>query len=148
MDRVYWNRNGTHRTAAFYTQAHAVAQRKADQHWHAVTKAREASSVSDETAWNPQPHTRPPPRISCKFEKVSRTTLHADKRTHQRRLRPGTQVHAVIDDRTGTLFTAWDPKAKPQAKPKARSTPARARETLQHAEKRLDRLIRGAASHT
>ncbi len=44
-----------------------------------------------------------------------------------------------------TLITAWDPKAKPKAKPKARGTPAHAQETLRDAEKRLARLIRGAA---
>ncbi len=65
----------------------------------------------------------PCPKPVCnKFETVSSTTRHATKRMAQRRLKRGTQVHAVVDDRTGTLVTAWRSKPKKTKKaPKARN---------------------------
>ena len=65
----------------------------------------------------------PRPKPVCnKFETVSSTTKHATERIAQRRLKRGTQVHAVVDDRTGTLVTAWRSKAKRTKKaPKARN---------------------------
>ena len=65
----------------------------------------------------------PRPKPVCnKFETVSSTTKHATKRIAQRRLKRGTHVHAVVDDRTGTLVTAWRTKARKTKKaPKARN---------------------------
>ena len=65
----------------------------------------------------------PRPKPVCnKFETVLSTTNHATKRIAQRRLKRGTQVHAVVDDHTGTLVTAWRSKARKTKKaPKARN---------------------------
>mgnify|MGYP004073766061 CR=1 FL=1 len=102
-----WDKQGAHRTPAFYRQALSESQRKSREHWNSVTQAQAASGVRDPGVWSA---TALPPRIrgvNSKFEEVSHVTKHAEQRTRQRKLRPGTRVHTVMDDRTGTLITAW-----------------------------------------
>ena len=83
----------------------------------------------------------PPPRpkpVCNKFETVSSITNHAIKRMAQRRLKRGTRVHAVVDDRTGTLVTAWRSKAKKTKKaPKARN-----KAELEAAHRRLHNYLK------
>ena len=102
-----WDRQGKYRTSSFYHNAHDVAQHKASQHWHAVRRAEALSWTKDPGVWDADARPRITARVSCKFEDVRHTTVHAEKRARQRHIRPGTQVHTVIDDRTGTLITAW-----------------------------------------
>ena len=144
-----WDQQGSHRTPDFYRQAHAEAQRKSSAHWHGVSRAQAVSGVRDPGVWSA---TARPPRaraVSSKFEEVRHITRHADKRTRQRKLRPGTCVHTVIDDRTSALITAWPIASRPKkTRPRPARTPreAQARERrLRRGEARLAELIGGAA---
>ena len=53
------------------------------------------------------------PKPACdKFKKFSSVTQHASDRIAQRGLKPGMNVHTVVDDRTGTLITLWRRKRR------------------------------------
>ena len=142
-----WDKQGAHRTPAFYRQALSESQRKSREHWNSVTQAQAASGVRDPGVWSA---TALPPRIrgvNSKFEEVSHVTKHAEQRTRQRKLRPGTRVHTVMDDRTGTLITAWAISSRPQKTRPRTSGNARSRERrLRCGEARLQKLLGGAAA--
>ena len=161
-----WDRQGKYRTSSFYHNAHDVAQHKSRQHWHAVRRAQALSGTKDPGVWDAKVRPRITAKVSCKFEDVHHTTVHAEKRARQRHIRPGTQVHTVIDDRTGTLITAWSlskqsqdtrrQKGETQLKSKSKGQPRKEsnkrkqqREKQQQhrvkkGEQRLQSLIRGA----
>ena len=157
-----WDRQGKHRSPFFYRKAHEISQRKCSQHWHNVQRAQVLSGMRDPGVWDAKVQPRITAAVSCKFEDVRHTTKHADKRARQRHIRPGTQVHTVIDDRTGTLITAWklgkklpkegrkgrDPQPKLRSCQEVRmmkqQRAKKEQQQVRQGEQRLQRLIHGA----